>query len=191
MKKLLNIKPVNTNEAYQKILYWFFSFPQGKIGLSDLAKNLKISKSTANRDVNRLVNEGFLEKEIVGKSWRLSCNLGHAYNKSKKIGYNLNMVYESDIVKEIHKEFGNPKAIVLFGSYRKGDDIESSDIDIAVEVLSGKSKIIDGFGVIGSLGYRKNVAVNVHLYTKEGINTNLYSNIVNGIVLDGFLEVKK
>jgi len=182
---------IETNETYQKILYWFFSFPNKEVGLSELAKELKISKTTANKKINRLVKEDFLKKEIIGKSWRLSCNTNHTYNKSRKISYNLSMVYESGIVDKIIGRFGNAKAIVLFGSYRKGDDNEKSDIDIAVETLNENGTRIEEFVIIKKFGYRKDVKVNLYIFVRDKVNTNLFSNISNGIVINGFLEVKK
>ena len=42
--------------------------------------------------------------------------------------------YYGGLRDHILKRVGNAKSIVLFGSYRKGDDNDKSDIDIAVEV---------------------------------------------------------
>lgn len=189
--KIKNVGLIETNEAYQKVLYWFFSFPYKKVGLNELVKQLKISKTTANKIVNKLVNKGFLKKEIIGKSWRIYCNTMHVYNKSRKISYNLAMVYESGIIEEINKKFSNSKSIVLFGSYRKGDDTGESDIDIAVEISGNQPLKIERLLVLNKFGYRKNVSVNLHMFSRNQININLFSNIVNGIILDGFLEVRK
>lgn len=84
----------------------------------------------------------------------------------------------------------NPQSIILFGSYRKGDDNENSDIDIAVEVLNNKELQIIELGIIPEFGYRKNVHVNLHVFSRNKIDINLFSNIANGIVIEGFLEVK-
>ncbi|MBI3026708.1 nucleotidyltransferase domain-containing protein [Candidatus Woesearchaeota archaeon] len=100
------------------------------------------------------------------------------------------MIYESNITKEINKVIDNPRAIILFGSYRKGDDTENSDIDLAVEVLDDKEIEILKFGVFPSFGYRKNVVVNLHIFSRNKIDLNLFANIANGIVLEGFLEAK-
>ena len=185
------VKPIETNEAYQKVLFWFFSFPYKKVGLNDLVKQLKISKTTANKVITRLIKEDFIRKEVAGKTWRLSCNVEHEYNKSKKICYNLNMVYQSGILEEIYKKFKNPRAIILFGSYRKGDDTETSDIDIAIEVLGDEKLKIKELSIFKQFGYRKNISVNLHIFSRTKINNNLFSNMANGFVLDGFLEVKK
>jgi len=101
------------------------------------------------------------------------------------------MVYESGIVDKIIGRFNNAKAIVLFGSYRKGDDNEKSDIDIAVETLNENGTRIEEFVIIKKFGYRKDVKVNLYIFVRDKVNTNLFSNISNGIVINGFLEVKK
>ena len=188
--KFKNVKLPPTNEAYLKILYWFFSYPNEKFGLNELSTELRISKTTAKNVVNQLINEEFLNKEEIGKIWRISCNPNSDYNVSRKISYNLNMIIGSGIIKEIHKIIKNPRAIVLFGSYRKGDDTENSDIDIAVEILDNENLKMIELGKFQKFGYRKNVKVNLHTFSRNKIDLNLFSNIANGIVLDGFLEVK-
>lgn len=188
---MLEVKIPETNDAYNKILYWFFSFPYKKTTLSNLSSYLKISKTTANKEISRLTKDGFITREIIGKSWQLSCNTKHEYNFSKKIAHNLEMVYKSKLIEEIYKEIKNPKTVILFGSYRKGDDTEESDIDIAVEVIGNEKLRIKEILTFNHFGYRKDVKVNLHIFSRNNINNNLFSNISNGIVLDGFLEVKK
>lgn len=190
IKKLKKTGLIELNEAYQKVLAWFFSFPTKEVGLNDLSQALKISKANANRIVARLEEKGFLKKEILGKIWRISCNKDHIYNYSRKTSYNLSMIYESGILGEVYKIIQNPKAIVLFGSYRKGDDNEKSDIDLAVEVLDNEELKITKLGVLPQLGYRTNVLVNLYIFSRNKIDINLFNNIANGIVLEGFLEVR-
>jgi len=191
----LKSKFQDLNEAYQKVLLWFFSFPTQQMSLTELAHNLDISKTTANRIVTMLEKEGFLAKDVLGKVWRISCNQQHMYNFSRKIAYNLTMIYESSLIQAIHdfmqNEFKqNSRTIILFGSYRKGDDTEKSDIDIAIEILGNQSLLIHEFRIFPQFGYRKNVKVNLHIFTRNDIDLNLFSNIANGIVLEGFLEVR-
>jgi predicted nucleotidyltransferase len=191
MEKLKNVNLIETNEPYNKVLYWFFSFPDISIGLNELSSKVKISKSNANRVVNRLEKEGFLIKEVIGKSWRIKCNKNNIYNKSKKLAFNLQLIYDSDILSKVNKKFPNAQAIILFGSYRKGDDIDKSDIDIAINLIGNNQLKIEELGTIEKFGNRKNVMVNLYIFCNQEIKNNLFSNIVNGIVLDGFLEVKQ
>ena len=188
-KKLKTRTLPELNEAYQKVMIWFFSFPLREIGLNDLAEAVSISKTTAKKIVETLVSEGFLKKDVLGKVWRITCNQKHLYNYSRKIAYNLHMGSESVVIEKIRERVKSFRAIILFGSYRRGDDTEKSDIDLAVEVFDNHMEIIE-LGVLPLFGYRKDVKVNVHVFSRNKIDINLFSNIANGIVLEGFLEVK-
>ena len=175
--------------AMSKVIYWFFSFPTKEISLNDLCEEVEISKTTANRIINALEEDGFLKKEVLGKTWRISNNQEHTYNTILKIPYNLELIYESEITNRIYEKFQSPRNIILFGSYRKGDDTEESDIDIAIEVLNNKEVEIYDLGKI-DIGYRKNIPIKLHVFSRKKIDLNLFSNIANGIILEGLLEVK-
>ena len=194
LTKLDKIEMFELNEAYQKVLYWFFSFPNMETGLNDLASNLEIAKTTAKKVVNILIQEGFLNKKVYGKAWNITCNKLHEYNFTKKIAFNLEIMlraYKCQGLKEhILSEVGNAKSIILFGSYRKGDDTEKSDIDIAVEIENNKEPKIIQLGIIPQIGYRKNVKVNLYTFCRNKVDLNLFTNIANGIILEGFLEVR-
>ena len=192
--KIKDVKPdkleeLEASRAYLRIIYWFFDYPTVAVSLSDLAKNSDVSKKLASLVVNLLLEEGFLNKEVIGKTWRITCNQEHSYNVSKKIPYNLGRIYESGIVEAIKAAIPNYKSIILFGSYRKGDDTHESDIDVAVEILGNEEMFIHNFKV-SSLGYRENVNVNAHMFSRNKIDLNVFANISNGIVLEGFLEVR-
>src|SRR3989338_5852151 len=98
----------------------------------------------------------FVHKKVYGRTWNLKCNTMHKYNFTRKISFNLLNVYEAynhGLKEHILDAVGrNPKAIILFGSYRKGDDNEESDIDIAVEVNDNKDMRIIELGVIPKFG---------------------------------------
>jgi len=175
--------------AYLKVMYWFFDYPDVPITLSDLASELEISKTTAYKVVTHFIHEGFLFKEQIGRAWRITCNLSHPYNITRKIPYHLQLVYESGILHAINEQFPDNIAIVLFGSYRRGDDVHDSDLDIAVEVPEVEEVMRIDFGRV-DLGFRKNVPVNLLVFSRDKIDLNLFANIANGIVLQGFLEVR-
>jgi len=128
--------------------------------------------------------------DALGRIWRISSNRDHIYNYSRKISYNLAMIRGSCIIDQIKNKYQNPNAIILFGSYRKGDDTYKSDIDIAVEILDQKELKIEELGIFPNFGYRDNVKVNLYIFSRNNIDLNLFSNIANGIVLEGFLEVR-
>ncbi|MBS3128957.1 nucleotidyltransferase domain-containing protein [Candidatus Woesearchaeota archaeon] len=180
------------DDAYAQVLHWFFSFPTREIGLNDLAAETKLAKVTVSGIIDDLEKEGFVKKRVYGKAWSLRCDVTHPYNFTYKVSFNLLMIYTAylkGLAKLIFKEVGNAKAIILFGSYRKGDDTEESDIDLAVEVDDHKDMRIIELGVIPEFGFRENVKVNLHIFSRNKIDLNVFANIANGIVLEGFLEV--
>ncbi len=194
-KKLLIIKntkqkkQLELNEAYRKVMFWFFAFPNKEFSLTDIVNAVKISKTTANRIITQLVKEGFLKIQELGNLWRITSNIEHSYTITRKVPYHLTSIYESGIVDHILKQFPNALSITLYGSYRKGDDTEESDIDIAIETLDNKEIEIFNWK-ISALGYRKNINIQILKFSRNKIDLNLFSNIANGITLHGFLEVR-
>ena len=107
-----------------------------------------------------------------------------------KIIHNLNFIYQSGLVEYLNEHFNNPKAIILFGSFRKGDDISTSDIDIAIEadeVKEYKTVTMKELIEFENLIKRK---IQIHLFNRKNADVHVFNNIANGIVLMGFLEVK-
>jgi predicted nucleotidyltransferase len=190
--KINSINIVELFEAYRRILYYFFSFPNSYIGLNDLSESVNMSKTATKTSVISLSKQGLLKVDQIGKAWRISVKNAkdNLFTKSK-ISYNLQLVYGSGIVQAVYNKFSNVKSVILFGSYRWGTDIEDSDIDIAIEINGKENLKIEKLGKISKLGYRKNVPVNLHIFSRDNIDRNLFSNIANGILLDGFLEVNK
>ena len=176
-------------DVYEKVQHLFFDLPDREFTLTELVKLLKISKSSASMAVKKLISESFLNKKVIGKSWQLSCNPQHEYNYTRKLAYHLRLIADSEIVKIVRLKNPGAKSIILFGSVRKGDDKSTSDIDIAVEVSRNEKLEIVPLGKIPRFGYRKKVPVNIHVFSRSNISINLFANISNGIVLDGFLEV--
>lgn len=187
------LKNVSINElerTYNKCLAWFYAYPNSRVGLNEISKYIKSSKTATKQVVESLLQETFLKREIIGKSWILHTNPKHTDIIAKKMPYHLSKIYQSGVIEATYKKVPQARAIIIFGSYRHGTDIETSDIDIAVETLDNKELEIIELGIIRELGYRKNVKVNIHIFSRNKIDLNLFSNIANGIVLDGFLEVK-
>ncbi|MDP4012013.1 MAG: nucleotidyltransferase domain-containing protein [Candidatus Nanoarchaeia archaeon] len=190
-KGKLKSAPISELErAWEKVIAWFFAYPEDEVSLVDIVDQVGISKTNANEVVTQLEKIGFLDKKVLGKMWRIKANGNHPYFITKKIPQNLMHIYESSVIGEINKQIPGVRSIILFGSYRKGDDIPGSDVDIAVEVLDNEPLEIVEFGTMAQLGYRKNVKVNLHIFSRNKINLNTFVNIANGIVLQGVLEVR-
>ena len=82
---------------------------------------------------------------------------------------------------------------MLFGSVVENKLTFRSDIDIAVEISGHKEYTILGSKEIPGLSEFEryfNKKIQIHVFTRKDIDINVFNNIANGIVLEGFLEVK-
>lgn len=183
-----------------RILDAVFTAPDVQYSLTGLAAAAGVSKSTASRAVHGLLEEGVVELLDLGVVWRVKANATSAQYKGRKIVRNLSVICQSGIVDAINKAFGQPRAIVLYGSFRKGEDGIGSDVDIAVEADSvGQTseiwlgEMLEGDGKEGLAALEETLRRKfmVTLFDRENVDVNLFNGIANGIVLSGFLEVKK
>jgi len=189
-RQLKGVRIEELERAYQKSLMWFFAFPRTRIGLSELARSIDSSKTATKDAIEALINQDIISREIAGRTWILQANQKNPVYQRKKIAYNLDNIYASGIVEEVSKRVPQARNMILFGSYRHGSDTEESDIDIAVEIIGNEDMSILQLGTLEMLGYRKNIPVNVHIFSRNKVDLNLFANIANGIILEGFLEVR-
>jgi len=177
--------------AKNKIIEVLFRYPEKEFSLSDLAREAGVAKANIGGILEEFQEAGLINIEKLSKIWRIKANQTNWLYIRSKIIYNLNFVYKSGLVEFLIDQFKNPKAIVLFGSFRKGEDMSNSDIDIAVE--SNEAEGSEVIGLRGLSDFEKLIGkkIQIHLFNRKNIDINVFNNIANGIVLWGFLEVKK
>ena len=175
--------------ARQRIAEVLFRYSEKEFSLSDLAKESKVKKSNIGMILAELHRIGFVEITKLSKIWRIKANQQNPYFIKNKIIHNLAFVYQSRLVEFLNDYFRHPKAIILFGSYRNGDDISSSDIDIAIESDEAADYKVTGLRELS--GFEKEIGrkIQIHLFSRKNIDISVFNNIANGIVLSGFLEV--
>ncbi|MFH1249074.1 MAG: nucleotidyltransferase domain-containing protein [archaeon] len=151
----------------------------------EIAKILGVSPTAVSKSLSLLVKEDLIKIKKQGRINLLSIQLNRdnpmAINQ-KRIE-NLRMIYESGISEELASNFAGC-AIFLFGSYSRGEDTLSSDIDIAVIGCKTKETDMSKFDRIME---RKTT---LNFYDSFGsIHKNLLDNILNGIILNGSVEL--
>jgi len=169
----------------EKILANFFDEPEKEFYVRELAKSLKKSPTTISKYLNTLEKEGLLVS---------SSKFGHLFfkaNASKKfydfkVHYNIKKIRDSGIVEYLNEKF-DPMAIVLFGSFAKGKNIKRSDIDFLV--ISPSKNEIDIKKYENKLRHEIQVFVHSKDSLKKMKNKGLLNNFINGIVLEGHMEV--
>ena len=165
-----------------RILQEFFDFPRKDFQMRELSRRAKIAQPSVTAHLKELARENFIVKEKKGIYPTFRANrdseLFKMYKKFditfriNKSGL-LNYIYDNCI----------PNAIILFGSASKGEDIEESDIDLFIQA---KEKKLD-LRKYELLFNRK-----ITLFFEENfakLNAELKNNILNGIVLKGYIKV--
>ena len=175
---------MKSNNIKARIREYFFLNPTARLRVRQIEKAVKVPLPSAIRYAKELEKEGLLKSGIIA-----GANLYSADRSSKnfiveKMLFNIRQVHESGLVDYLVGEYSNP-AIILFGSYARGEDIETSDIDIYIE--TSRKEIIIG------AEFEKKLQRAVQAFTYKSIkdikNRGLANNIVNGVRLNGNLEV--
>ena len=167
-----------------KILKIFLDNPTEEFRLRELSRMSKISPPSVMEYLRYLQEKGFLRrfsKRDIPFYKALRDNNEFIVMKKISIIYELNF---SGLVDFLWEEL-SPDAIILYGSYAKGESVEDSDVDIFV---IGKEKDIN------LTKFEKKLNKKVHLMFEDNVNKiskELKNNLINGIVLRGYLKVLK
>lgn len=150
-----------------------------------IARLLKVSPTAVAKATKQLKKEGLIKVEKNGIMNLVSIELNRDNPRAValKRAENLKLVQESGLTEFLEEKFPGT-TIILFGSFSTGEDTEKSDIDIAVIGSKGKE--------INLTRYDKLLerTIFLHFYKDIGrIGKNLKSNIFNGIVLSGAIQL--
>ena len=176
--------------SLQRILEVLFRYPEQEFSLSGLAEEAGVAKPHIGAILSELEQLSFITITRLTKIWRIKANQQSGNFIKSKIIYNLNFIYQSGLVESLNENFGNPKSIILFGSFRQGEDFSTSDIDIAIEDGETEEYKIIGLRILSDFERVIGRKIQIHLFNRKDIDIHVFNNIANGIVLSGFLEVK-
>lgn len=176
--------------SLQRVLSLIFWNPDAELSLTELAKKARVSKSSASTIVDWLKKTGIASVNEKGKVFRIRANMQNQEYTRRRIAHHLMALFESNFLEYLEKQFPTARAIILFGSFRKGDDIATSDIDIAVEMTEDKDIHIVRPPYLEAFEKLFGREIEIHAFNRKRVDINVFNSIANGIVLSGFLEVK-
>ncbi len=169
----------------QKINEYFFVHPTAKLRVRHIEREVKVALPSAIRYAKELEDEKILKSVVVaGVKVYTGDRASREFLVRKKL-FNVYSLFSSGLVNFLIREYSNP-TIVVFGSYSKGEDVEGSDIDFYIET----AKNVSGRNVEQ---FEKKLMRKLQFFQYRKIsdveNKELANNIVNGIALNGFVEV--
>ena len=163
----------------------FFMNPTKEHYLKDISRKAGLAHTAVKPSLIALEEMGIIKRLVHKKGSRdfpvYKTDMdAKPYKKYKKI-YNISSIIESELIDFLETTL-MPKSIVLFGSYKRGEDIEDSDIDIFLECEPEKIELQT---------YEEKLGRHIELHFRENFEScpvELKNNIINGITLSGFLE---
>ena len=168
----------------QMVLAYFLMNPTVRLRVRQVERELRVPLPSAIRYCKELLQENILKKEVISGIVVYSADrASKKYLLEKKI-LNLRQIFESGLVDFLASEYSNP-AIILFGSYAKGEDVERSDIDLYIETAKNQDFDLRKFEKI----LQRPLQVFNFRNVREISNVHLANNIVNGVVLNNFIEL--
>ena len=154
-----------------------------KLSQREIAKILKVSPTAVANSLAKIKKENLITIEKTKTINFVSLNRNEKKAIELKRTENLKNMYLSGLSDFLENELPGA-TIFLFGSYSRGEDICTSDIDIAAIGRTDKT--------INFSSYEKtlNRKINVNFYKSwKTIDSHLKNNILNGIILHGGVEL--
>ena len=168
-----------------KVLKVFFDNPLPSNGyqLREIGRITKLGLPSVTRYLQELVNAKVIEKkpDRVQGYPRYWANRESEEFKILKKQNVVRLLHETGLIQKL-EESGSPLVIVLFGSAARGEDIEGSDVDLYVQSKETQLTLTS---------YEKKINRRINLFYEKDfkkLSTELKNNIINGIVLTGYLE---
>jgi DNA-binding transcriptional ArsR family regulator len=164
-----------------KLLKIFLDNPTESFRLRELSRMSKISPLSVMNYLKEFEKEKIVERYEKRKiPFYQAVRDNSDFVLYKKISgiYELN---KTGLIEYLWEKL-SPQAIILYGSYAKGEAVEDSDIDI---FIIGKEKKID------LRNYEKKIGKGIHLMFNENsehISKELKNNLINGIILKGYFK---
>lgn len=155
------------------------------LNLRETAKLLKKTPTAVSNALPDLKKEGLIrvEKSRAINLLSIQFNRDNFNAVDMKRTENLRLIYESGLAEFLKENFPGC-AVMLFGSYSRGEDTTSSDIDMAI--IGTKQKELDT-SMFEKMLERK-ISLNFYSSFKK-IHKHLLNNILSGILLSGVVEL--
>lgn len=154
-----------------------------KLSQREIAKTLNVSPTAVAKSLKSLKENKLIKLEKNKTINFISFNRDEPRAIALKRVENLKNIYLSGLSDFLEKELAGG-TIILFGSYAKGEDTTTSDIDIAA--IGRKNKMFP----LEEYEKMLNREINVNFYNSwKDIHKYLKNNILNGILLHGSVDL--
>ena len=175
-------------ESIFRVAELIFNFPNKTFHIRMLEKETGFSTTAVIDATEELKTYEIVKIEETPLTTNVKANLESEAYSFYKLVFNLYRLKRYGFVDKLIEIFNNPEAIVLFGSFAKGEDIEESDIDILV--ISSNTDKDYSEETLDTFKKELNRKMNIHILPSLAKSSNEFKNAVaNGIVLNGYIKI--
>jgi predicted nucleotidyltransferase len=165
-----------------KLLKVFLDSPTDNFRLRELSRLSNISPPSVINYLKDLEKEKFIERYTKRDI---------PFYKAKRENNKFILYKKISIIQELDSsglidfiwDKASPDVIILYGSYAKGESIESSDVDLFI-IGKEKELNLDSF--------EEKINKRIHIIFEDNIKNipkELKNNLINGTILKGYLKV--
>lgn len=170
------------NYSRYRVLQEFFDFPRKDFQMRELSRRIRLAQVSVINHLKALQKDELIIKEKKG--------LYSTYRANKE-NEDFKILKKQNIIWRMHKcglisfldEKLKPNCIVLFGSASRGEDTETSDIDLFIQAEETELNLEK---------YEKVLNRKIKLFFEQKITNlskELLNNIINGQITYGYLKV--
>lgn len=113
-----------------KVLELFINNPYEQYYLREASRILEISPMTVKRALDLLLHERLLVREEFKNQILFRANMDSPAFMHLKTAYNLAWLEERNLVEHVKEKLSGLSTLILYGSFAKGENDETSDIDL-------------------------------------------------------------
>lgn len=164
-----------------KILQLFFDYPSKSFQLREICRLVNLGMPSVKLHIERLEKSGLVTKQKTGVYSSYKASRNDYFRLYRRVDVQLRL-HETGLIDFLTDKL-SPNAIVLFGSAARGEDLETSDVDLFV---------IAGEKDVNLKEYETKIKRKIHIMfgtEARKIPKELLNNIINGIVIYGYLKV--
>ena len=159
------------------VLSVFFREPTSVHFIREISKTIGLAPTSVRKHIKELIHDGMIIKK------RAKPFDGFAANRENDDFLFYKRIYNLYSLRELIAFLASsyyPKAIILFGSYSRGEDTENSDIDIVVLTKAPKEVNMKSFDA----QLKRTIHI-LPLPSLDKLDDTIRKKVLNGILLHG------
>jgi predicted nucleotidyltransferase len=166
--------------SYGKVLEIFFKNPTKIHFIRQISREINLAQTSVRNKIHELKKEGLVKDMKAEPFDGLVANRDNEKFIHYKHAYNFSSLFDlkQEIISSLH-----PRAILIFGSYSRGEDVEESDIDIIILSKIKKDLNLKKF--------EKKLSRNINIMIIQSLNEldkDVKKNAINGWVVHGAID---